>query len=157
MIDLVRRFASVIPARAFKSIAFAVEEPLDKSVLARELFELLEQSENDDPELTCLLAQYHGFVANDQLKALKFAKLSFKKRPSLDAARSLAYASLGLSLDIPEEVEQYALNQKSTELDMLIAEHYRREKKDSKADYLLKRAIFDNRPDSGVRTFFRTA
>lgn len=31
---------------------------------------------------------------------------------------------------------------------MLIAEHYRREKKDSKADYLLKRAIFDNRPDS---------
>ncbi len=148
VIDLVRRFAPVIPARAFKSIAFAIEEPLDKSVLARELFELLEQSENDDPELTCLLAQYHGFVANDQLKALKFAKLSFKKRPSLDAARSLAYASLGLSLDIPEEVEQYALNQKSTELDMLIAEHYRREKKDSKADYLLKRAIFDNRPDS---------
>lgn len=148
VIDLVRRFVSVIPARAFKSIAFATPEPLDKSALVKELFELLEQSGNVDPELTCLLAQYYGFVVNDQLKALKFAKLSFENCPSLDAARSLAYASLGLSLDIPKEVEQYALLQKSTELDMLIAEHYRREKKHSKADYLLKRAIFDNRPDS---------
>ena len=30
VIDLVRRFVSVIPARAFKSIAFATPEPLDK-------------------------------------------------------------------------------------------------------------------------------
>lgn len=148
VIDLVKRFAPIIPARAFRSILFAIPQPLEESDLAKALFALLEQSGNKDPELTCLLAQYYGFVVNDQLKALKFARLSFEKHPSLEAARTLAYATLSLSLNIPEKVEQYALSQKDTQLDMLIAEHYRREGKDAKADYLLKRAIFDNRPDS---------
>lgn len=148
VIDLVKRFMPIIPARAFRSIVFATAQPLEESDLAKALFELLEQSGNEDPELTCLLAQYYGFVTNDQLKALKFARLSFEKCPSLEAARSLAYASLNLSLDLPEEVEQYALCQKDTQLDMFVAEQYRRAKKDSRADYLLKRAIFDNRPDS---------
>ena len=148
VIGLVKRFLPVIPARAFKSIVSAIAQPIEQSDLAKELFELLEQSGNEDSELICLIAQYYAFVVNDQLKALKFAKSSFEKRPSLEAALSLAYASLNLSLDLPEEVEQYALRQKNTQLDMFIAEQYRRAKKDSRADYLLKRAIFDNRPDS---------
>lgn len=148
VIDIVKRFLPVIPARAFKSIISAIAQPIEKSDLAKELFESLEQSGNKDPELACLIAQYYGFVANDQLKALKYAKLSFNEHPSLEAALSLAYASLNLSLDLPEEVEQYALCQKDTQLDMFVAEQYRRAKKDSRADYLLKRAIFDNRPDS---------
>lgn len=148
VIDIVKRFLPVIPARAFKSIISAIAQPIEKSDLAKKLFELLEQSGNKDPELTCLIAQYYGFVVNDQLKALKYAKLSFNEHLSLEAALSLAYASLNLSLDLPEEVEQFALCQKSTQLDMFVAEQYRRAKKDSRADYLLKRAIFDNRPDS---------
>lgn len=148
VVDIVKRFLPVISARAFKSIISAIAQPIEKSDLAKELFESLEQSGNKDPEITCLIARYYGFVANDQLKALKYAKLSFNERLSLEAALSLAYASLNLSLDLPEEVEQYALCQKNTQLDIFVAEQYRRAKKDSRADYLLKRAIFDNRPDS---------
>lgn len=148
VINLVKEFLPIISARTFKSIVAAIKQPIEKSSLAKELFEELEQSGNEDPELTRLIAKYYGFIIDDQLKAFKFAKLSFAKQPSPEAAISLAYASLNLSLDIPEEVEQYALSQKNTQLDIFIAENYRRVKMDSKADHLLKRAIFENRPDS---------